>query len=59
MPKIISNTTPIISLLKINKLRILKQLYGEIYVPQEVHNEIEAGKTRIFILTYPKLNGSR
>jgi predicted nucleic acid-binding protein len=40
MPKVVSNTTPIISLLKIGKLEILKDLYEEI----EVFNEIEAGK---------------
>lgn len=44
MPKIVSNTTPIISLLKINQLQILKDLYGEIFIPQEVFHEIEAGK---------------
>lgn len=44
MPKVVSNTTPIISLLKIGKLEILKDLYEEIYIPQEVFNEIEAGK---------------
>jgi hypothetical protein len=44
MPKVVSNTTPIISLLKIGKLEILKNLYTEIYVPQEVFIEIEAGR---------------
>jgi predicted nucleic acid-binding protein len=44
MPKVVSNTTPIISILKIGKLEILKDLYEEIYIPQEVFNEIEAGK---------------
>lgn len=46
MPKIVSNTTPIISLLKIEKLQILKDLYGKIFIPQEVFNEIEAGKNK-------------
>ena len=44
MPKVVSNTTPIISLLKIGKLEILRDLYEEVYIPQEVFNEIEAGK---------------
>jgi predicted nucleic acid-binding protein len=44
MPKVVSNTTPIISLLKIGRLEILKDLYKEIYIPQEVFSEIEAGK---------------
>lgn len=46
MPKIVSNTTPIISLLKIGKLIILKKLYTKIIVPQEVYNEIENGKEK-------------
>jgi len=50
MPKVVSNTTPIISLLKIGKLEILKDLYEEIYIPQEVFSEIEAGKNKKFYL---------
>lgn len=46
MPKIVSNTTPIISLLKINKLTVLKDLYGEVIIPEGVFNEIEAGKDK-------------
>lgn len=48
MPKVVSNTTPLISLLKIKKLHILKDLYGEIHIPKEVFNEIEAGKNKEF-----------
>ena len=48
MLKVVSNTTPIISLLKIEKLTILKDLYGEISIPHEVFNEIEAGKNKDF-----------
>jgi|688.fasta_scaffold113835_6 predicted nucleic acid-binding protein len=50
MPKVVSNTTPIISLMKIGKLEILKDLYEEIYIPQEVYNEIEAGKHKNYYL---------
>lgn len=46
MRKIISNTTPIISLLKINKLSLLKKLYGKIIVPFAVYQEIEEGKDK-------------
>lgn len=46
MPKVVSNTTPIISLLKIDKLEVLKDLYGEVFIPHEVFNEIEAGKNK-------------
>jgi len=48
MLKIVSNTTPIISLLKLNKLKLLKELYSHIYIPFAVYKEIEAGKTKPF-----------
>ena len=46
MRKIISNTTPILSLLKINKLSLLKNLYGQIIVPFAVYQEIENGRDK-------------
>ncbi len=46
MPKIVSNTTPIISLLKLNRLELLQRLYKQIYIPSAVYNEIEAGKAK-------------
>ena len=46
MLKIVSNTTPIISLLKLNKLDLLHQLYEQIFIPVAVYNEIEAGKSK-------------
>jgi predicted nucleic acid-binding protein len=48
MPKIVSNTTPIISLLKLNRLQLFQELYDQIYIPTAVYNEIEAGKTKKF-----------
>lgn len=42
MPKVVSNTTPIISLLKLNQLALLQKLYSQIYNPTAVYNEIEA-----------------
>ena len=48
MPKIVSNTTPTISLLKLNRLELLQQLYTQIYIPLAVYNEIEAGKRKGF-----------
>lgn len=48
MRKIISNTTPILSLLKINKLEILKELYGQVIIPNAVYQEVEAGKHKEF-----------
>ncbi len=55
MPKVVSNTTPIISLLKIDKLHILKDLYEEIIIPQEVFNEIEAGKNKEYYADFSKI----
>ncbi len=46
MHKTISNTTPILSLLKINKFDLLKELYGEIIIPNAVYQEIEKGKEK-------------
>jgi uncharacterized protein len=44
MRKVISNTTPILSLLKLNRLNLLKDLYGSIIIPHGVYQEIEKGK---------------
>lgn len=46
MPKIVSNTTPIISLLKLNRLEILQKIYKQVYIPTAVYNEVEAGKAK-------------
>jgi len=54
MLKVVSNTTPIISLLKLDLLDILPQLYGRVHIPVAVFNEIEAGKTKGF---YKDLSG--
>jgi predicted nucleic acid-binding protein len=56
MLKVVSNTTPIISLLKIGKLKIFKDLYGEIFIPQEVFNEIETGKNKEFYTDLSKID---
>lgn len=37
---VISDTTPIISLLKINKLSLLQVLFGKVIIPQAVYNEL-------------------
>lgn len=44
MRKVVSNTTPLLSLLKIDKLDLLRELYGEVIIPTAVYDEIEAGK---------------
>ncbi len=46
MPKVISNTTPVLSLLRINKLSLLKDLYGKVMIPDAVYREIEKGKDK-------------
>lgn len=56
MPKVVSNTTPIISLLKIGSLSILKDLYSEIYIPKEVYNEIEEGKSKTYYKDLSKID---
>lgn len=48
MPKVVSNTTPIISLVKIGKLNLLKELYGVISIPNAVYKELEKGKEKPF-----------
>ncbi len=39
---VVSNTTPIISLASIQRIDILRRVFGEIIVPQAVYNEIKA-----------------
>ena len=46
MRRIISNTTPVLSWLKIDKLSLLKEIYGKIIIPTAVYNEIEKGKEK-------------
>jgi predicted nucleic acid-binding protein len=44
MRKVISNTTPILSLLKLEKLDLLEKLYTSIIIPKAVWQEIEIGR---------------
>ena len=39
--KVVSNTTPIISLSSIKRIEILKELFNEIHIPRSVYNEIK------------------
>lgn len=41
---IISDTTPIISLLKINRLDLLEKSFGEVLIPNAVYEELTADK---------------
>lgn len=56
MRKVISNTTPIICLLKIGKLDLLRELYGKILIPRAVYLEIEAGKEKDYYTDVSKLD---
>jgi predicted nucleic acid-binding protein len=56
MLKVVSNTTPIISLLKLNRLDLLKQLYKQVHIPVAVFNEIEAGKDKGFYKDLSKIS---
>ena len=55
MRKVVSNTTPILSLLKIKKLDILRGLYGKVMIPQAVYREIEAGSDKDYYADMSKL----
>jgi predicted nucleic acid-binding protein len=46
MRKVISNTTPLLSLLKIDKLDLLQKLYRKVIVPYGVYQEIECGNKK-------------
>jgi uncharacterized protein len=40
--KVVSNTTPILSLSVINRLPLLNELFGKIYIPGAVYQEVKA-----------------
>lgn len=46
----VSNSSPLIWLAKINKLSILKLLYGEVVIPEKVHAETSSGRSADSIL---------
>ena len=56
MPKVISNTTPLISLLKINRLGLLQEIYETIIVPKAVFIEIEKGKDKPYYTDISQLD---
>ena len=58
MLKVVSNTTPLISLMKINKLFILEELYNEIIIPQEGYGEIQIGKNKQYYMYLSKVKWS-
>ncbi|MBI5208302.1 MAG: hypothetical protein HY934_11025 [Candidatus Firestonebacteria bacterium] len=38
--KIISNSSPLILLTKIKRIKLLKQMFLQVYIPEEVYNEV-------------------
>ena len=56
MLKVVSNTTPIISLLKLSRLDIFKELYEEIIISKAVFNEIESGKKKGYYQDLTKID---
>ena len=46
MPAVISNTSPLQYLYQVDVLSLLPQLFGEVYVPEAVAAEIQAGRHR-------------
>ena len=49
MPKIvISNTTPLITLLGVKRFDLFEALYQNLMIPEAVYWEVEAGKDKLF-----------
>lgn len=40
---VVSDTTPLSELAKVGKLDLLKDVYGEVLIPEEVYNEVISG----------------
>jgi predicted nucleic acid-binding protein len=55
MLRVVSNTNPIISLLKLDRLELLQKLYNQINIPKAVFNEIEAGKNKAYYKDLSKI----
>ena len=55
---VVSDTTPLISLLKINRIDLLEKLFGDVLIPQAVFDELEADEIRQkkFIVVKPVNN---
>jgi len=56
MRNVVSNTTPIINLLKIGKLDVLRELYGKVKISHAVYHEIELGKNKDYYTDVSKLD---
>lgn len=56
MLKVVSNTTPLLTLLKIGRLDLLQKLCSEICIPSAVFHEIEAGKAKSYYVDLSKIS---
>ena len=43
---VVSDTTPLISLLKINRIDLLEKLFGKVLIPETVFSELTADEAR-------------
>lgn len=46
---VVSDTTPLISLLKINRIDLLEKLFGQVLIPQAVFDELTADEVRVCV----------
>lgn len=53
---VVSDTTPIISLLKVNRIDVLEFLFGEVYIPNAVYKELTSNQ--LFIEEAEKIKNS-
>lgn len=56
MPKVVSNTTPLLSLLKIGHPHLLEAIYKKIIVPAAVWQEVEAGRGKPYYTDLTQLS---
>ncbi len=56
MHEIVSNTTPLISLMKIDRLEILEQVYGTVTIPEAVFEELEKGRNKSYYIDLTDLS---
>ena len=56
MLKVVSNTTPLISLLKLSKITLLREIYTKITIPYAVYQEIEAGINKDYYHDFANLS---
>ncbi|NUQ36250.1 MAG: hypothetical protein HUU23_00320 [Caldilineales bacterium] len=53
MPKVISNTSPILYLYRIGGIQWFSKLFDEVWVPEAVKNELRAGKIQGYDVPNP------